>query len=152
MATVWTRFLLFNLSLISGLALGALPAGRPGRYAQSAFAARGGHGTTMSASAAGKVSIIVEVEIDPARLDDFLKVIEEDAIGSRERENGGCLRFDVHRDREKANVFRFYELYRDSAAVDFHKATPHFALWREFKASGGVLSQTSSVNDALFLP
>lgn len=83
----------------------------------------------------------------PGRL---AQVIEEDAVGSRERENGGCLRFDVLRDQEKSNVFRFYEVYVDAAAIDFHKNTPHFALWKDFKASGGVISQTSSKNDCIF--
>lgn len=101
--------------------------------------------------AAQRIAIIVEVEIEPSRVDEFLRVIEEDAIGSRERENGGCLRFDVARDLVKPNVFRFYELYASSEAVAFHKATPHFALWKEFKASGGVLSQTSSTNEGLFV-
>lgn len=126
------------------LSLGSLSPMRGGSSAgQSAF---------MSAAAsASKVAVVVEVEIEPSRIDDFLAVIEEDAVGSRERENGGCLQFDVLRDRERLNVFRFFELYRDSAALALHKETPHFAKWREFKASGGVLSQVSSVNDAVFV-
>ena len=34
------------------------------------------------------ISLIVSLTIKEDRLDDFLKVIEEDAVGSRERENG----------------------------------------------------------------
>ncbi|KAJ1621854.1 hypothetical protein T492DRAFT_634303 [Pavlovales sp. CCMP2436] len=104
----------------------------------------------MSA-AAGKVAIMVEVEIEPSRVPEFLLVIEEDAVGSLARENGGCLRFDVTRDVDKVNVFRFYELYKNDEAVAFHKATPHFAKWRDFKASGGVVSQMSSMNHAVFI-
>ncbi|KAG8467882.1 hypothetical protein KFE25_006934 [Diacronema lutheri] len=107
--------------------------------------------SSMTSAAVGNIAVVVEVEIAPDRIDDFLKVMEGDAIGSRERENGGCLRFDVLRDQERSNVFRLYELYRDRAALDFHKEQPHFLKWREFKASGGVISQKSALNDAIFV-
>jgi len=88
------------------------------------------------------VALFVTVEIKEDRLDDFLRVIEADAIGSRTNENGKCFRFDVLRDSSQANKFHFYEVYENEEAVVAHKATPHFALWTEFKASGGVISQT----------
>ena len=78
------------------------------------------------------------------------QVIEEDAIGSRERENGGCLCFDVLRDKTAANKFVFYEVYVDDAAVARHKEMPHFKLWTQFKASGGVVSQSVVKADRLF--
>ena len=31
-------------------------------------------------------------------------------------------------------------MYKDAAAVDVHKATPHFKVWSDFKESGGVVS------------
>lgn len=97
------------------------------------------------------VCLVVTVEIKEDRIDEFLKVIEADAIGSRTKENGGCLRFDVLRSKESATKFIFYEMYVDEAAVVFHKATPHFALWTDFKASGGVLSQTAEKLDGIFV-
>ena len=33
---------------------------------------------------------------------------------------------------------------RSAEAVDIHKAQPHFKLWSDFKASGGVASSVSS--------
>jgi quinol monooxygenase YgiN len=56
------------------------------------------------------ISLLVNVEIKPDRVDEFLKVIEADAIGSRNNENGGCLRFDVLRNKSKPNSFTFYEV------------------------------------------
>ena len=96
------------------------------------------------------ISLIVSVEIKSDKVADFLKVIEEDAIGSRERENGGCLRFDVHRDQANDSKFIFYEVYKDESAILFHKNTEHFKLWTDFKASGGVVSQSVIKNDAIF--
>ena len=96
------------------------------------------------------LALIVNVEIREDRINEFLKVIEEDAIGSRERENGGCLRFDVARDQTNPNKFVFYEVYVDNDAAARHKETPHFKLWSDFKASGGVLSQSVTKADAIF--
>jgi autoinducer 2-degrading protein len=110
----------------------------------AAFVGKAKHGSLrMGAlkSAPEPISLIVSVTIKEDRLTDFLKVIEEDAVGSRERENGGCYRFDVIQVAGTTNKFVFYEVYRDDEAVKFHKAAPHFALWRQFKESGGVLEQ-----------
>jgi quinol monooxygenase YgiN len=101
-------------------------------------------------SAGYPYALIVTVEIKPERIVEFLKVIEEDAIGSRERENGGCLRFDVMRSQSQPNQFVFYEVYKDEAAALRHKEMPHFKLWTDFKTSGGVLSQSVVRADAIF--
>lgn len=69
----------------------------------------------------GPVTIVVQVEIEPSRISEFMDVIEKDVKGSLENENGGCLRFDVMRDQTQDNVFRFYEAYVDSSALDRHK-------------------------------
>lgn len=102
------------------------------------------------ASKSYPVALVVNVEIKRDRLVEFLKVIEEDAIGSRERENGGCLRFDVHRDQTDETKFIFYEVYKDDAAIEFHKNTEHFKLWTNFKESGGVVSVSFIKTDAIF--
>lgn len=49
------------------------------------------------------------------------------------------------------NKFIFYEVYDDKDAVVFHKAQPHFDLWTQFKASGGVVSSVSKVCDGWFM-
>ena len=47
----------------------------------------------------------------------FLKAIEADALGS-ERDEPGCLRFNVLRDQQDPNVYYFFEVYRNEAALD----------------------------------
>lgn len=85
------------------------------------------------------VSLVVHVEINPDRIEEFLKVIEEDAIGSVQREEG-CLRFEVLKDESAENKFVFLEGYIDEAAFAAHRETPHFKAWSDFKESGGVIS------------
>ena len=59
----------------------------------------------------------------------FLKAIEADALGS-ERDEPGCLRFNVLRDQQDPNVYYFFEVYRNEAALEAHRAAPHYAVWR----------------------
>merc|ERR1712129_679433 len=54
-------------------------------------------GVSSSLDGPGPVSemvpVLVEVEVKPERLDEFLEVMRQDAVGSRTEP--GCLRFDV---------------------------------------------------------
>jgi len=100
---------------------------------------RGGspEAVTISSDA---VAIVVDVEVTPEAVEEFLKVMKADCEGSRNEP--GCLRFDVLRASETR--FFFYEAYTSADAVDEHKAQPHFKLWSDFKAKGGVVSSVST--------
>ena len=69
------------------------------------------------------ISLIVKLRIKPEQRDKFLKAVEVDALGS-ERDEPGCLRFNVLQSEEDENVYYFYELYKDEAALDAHRAAP----------------------------
>jgi quinol monooxygenase YgiN len=49
---------------------------------------------------------------------------------SLDREPGGCLRFDVHQDRNDPTLFFLIEVYRDEAALETHRNSPQFAEYR----------------------
>ena len=71
----------------------------------------------------------VKVRIKPDQREKFLKAIEIDALGS-ERDEPGCLRFNVLQDQKDPNVYYFYEVYKDEAALEEHRKAPHYAVWR----------------------
>jgi autoinducer 2-degrading protein len=71
----------------------------------------------------------VKVRVKPEERERFLKAIEVDALGS-EGDEPGCMRFNVLHDQQDANVYYFYEVYRDEAAIEAHRAAPHYAVWR----------------------
>jgi autoinducer 2-degrading protein len=71
----------------------------------------------------------VKVRVRPAQRKQFLKAIEADALGS-ERDEPGCLRFNVLHDPEDVNTYYFYEVYENAAAVEAHRAMPHYATWK----------------------
>ena len=91
------------------------------------------------------ISVILEIE--EARIPAFLEAMAIDVAGSRQEE--GCLRFDLLRDREQTNKFIFYEAYKDEAALAFHKEQPHFKAWADFKSAGGVISQAAMKCDGI---
>jgi quinol monooxygenase YgiN len=75
------------------------------------------------------LAIWVKVRVKADQRDKFLKAIEHDALGS-ERDEPGCFRFNVLQDEKDPNVYYFYEVYKDQAALEAHRAAPHYAVWR----------------------
>jgi autoinducer 2-degrading protein len=74
-------------------------------------------------------AIWVKIRIKPAERERFLQAIEVDALGS-ERDEAGCLRFNVLQDVHDEHTYYCYEVFTDEAAMEAHRATPHFAAWR----------------------
>lgn len=88
-------------------------------------------------------AVLVTVDVCSDRIEEFLKAMETDVKGSRDKElDPGCMRFDLLRDRANPNRFFFYEAYVDDDAFAQHKTTAHFKPWAEFKKSGGVVNQS----------
>ena len=88
-------------------------------------------------------SLVVQVEVQPDRREEFLAGIAANAEASV-RDEPGCLRFDISSVAADPNRFFLYELYTDAAAFEAHKASPHFAQWREIAER--VLVPGSQVN------
>jgi len=75
------------------------------------------------------LALWVKVRVKPEGREKFLAAIEVDALGS-ELDEPGCARFNVLRDEQDPNVYYFFEVYRDEAALEAHRAAPHYAVWR----------------------
>lgn len=94
-------------------------------------------------------SLIVTIEANPERVDDFLRFITEAATDARTKEPG-CRRFEVVRLTDKPNVFTLAELYDDFAALEAHRLTPHFLLFAErAKAHNLIVSKTSALGEVV---
>ena len=93
------------------------------------------------------IALFVTVEIEESRVPAFLEAMAVDVSGSRKEE--GCHRFDLLRDQSDPNKFSFYEVYKDADAIDLHKTFDHYKAWADFKAEGGVISQTVLKADAI---
>jgi (4S)-4-hydroxy-5-phosphonooxypentane-2,3-dione isomerase len=86
--------------------------------------------------------LLVKVKVKPEKRQQFLEVIEDDAICSV-RDEPGCVRFDVLQDNADPDTYYFHEVYKDEAALQAHTQTPHLARWR--KAAEEVLAEPSQV-------
>lgn len=75
------------------------------------------------------IAMWVKVRIKPDQRKRFLDAIEVDALGS-EGDEPGCLRFNVLQDEKEPNVYYFFEVYKDQAALEAHRNMPHYAVWR----------------------
>src|SRR4029434_1272811 len=71
----------------------------------------------------------VKVRIKPHQREKFLDAIEVDALGS-ERDEPGCLRFNVLQDEKDPNVYYFFEVYKDQPAVAARRSVRLYAPWR----------------------
>ncbi|MXY85552.1 MAG: antibiotic biosynthesis monooxygenase [Chloroflexi bacterium] len=74
------------------------------------------------------LAIWVKVTVKPEGLEKFLHAIEVDALGS-ERDEPGCMRFNVLQDADDDLTYYFYEVYEDEAALAAHREAPHYAVW-----------------------
>ncbi|MGE3991883.1 putative quinol monooxygenase [Pseudorhodoplanes sp.] len=66
----------------------------------------------------------------PEHIDAFHVRLRRHATTTREREQG-CKRFDIHQNAENPGLFLLYEIYEDQAALDIHRASPHFVEFRK---------------------
>ncbi len=74
--------------------------------------------------------LMVQFNIKPDRVDDFLAASADDGRGSVSHEYG-CHRFDVIQNDSDPNRVAFCEVYDDHAAVENHLTMSHFKTWRD---------------------
>jgi autoinducer 2-degrading protein len=75
------------------------------------------------------LALWVKVRVKPQHRRRFLEAIEVDALAS-ERDEPGCMRFNVLQDERDENVYYFYEIYKDQAALEAHRKMPHYSTWQ----------------------
>ena len=71
----------------------------------------------------------VHVHVKPEAVDAFLAATLENARHSVEEP--GVVRFDVLQEAEDRTRFQLLEIYRTAEDPARHKATPHYAAWRD---------------------
>ena len=76
------------------------------------------------------------VRIAPGRRADALPHILRMVAATRAEP--GCMAYAFAFDVNDDHLVRIFEIYRDQAAVDAHRAAPHFATWRACWDEAGV--------------
>ncbi len=75
-------------------------------------------------------ALVVKVQIKAESRDKFMKEMLADAIGS-EKDEPGCLMFNIVSDAADPNILYLFEVYKDDDAIEAHKKMPHFVQWLE---------------------
>jgi quinol monooxygenase YgiN len=77
------------------------------------------------------VSFIVRMRFAPEDRETVSDMLRELALASRQEP--GCVSYVPHTVEDDPNVVVIYEQYRDRAAAEFHRTTPHF---KKFSVAG----------------
>ncbi len=78
------------------------------------------------------ISFIVRLRFSPEDHDDIERILRE--LTRLSRHEPGCVSYIPHFIDGDANTVLIYEQYKDEAAVEAHRASPHFAQF----AVGGL--------------
>lgn len=70
------------------------------------------------------VSFIVRIRFAPEDRENVGDLLRQLALASREE--AGCVSYVPHTVEDDPNMVVIYEQYRDRAAAEFHRTTPHF--------------------------
>ena len=74
------------------------------------------------------ITMLVKLEVHPHKLPDFLDAVEEQ--GKATFQETGCQGFQVIQGREDRHEFVLIETFSDEAALEVHRNTIHFVMWR----------------------
>ncbi|HVR01454.1 MAG TPA: putative quinol monooxygenase [Polyangia bacterium] len=88
------------------------------------------------------IIVHVQVRVKPEGVEAFRAASVENARESRKE--AGIARFDVVQSTEDPTRFVFVEAYRSADAPAAHKATPHYARWRDAVADLMAEPRTSA--------
>jgi len=97
----------------------------------------------------GRMLVVhVHVRVRPTDLESFLQATLANARASVQEP--GVVRFDVIQDQADAAHVVLVEAYRDAEAAAAHKATPHYAVWRDTVAEMTAEPRASTTFAAVF--
>ena len=69
---------------------------------------------------------------------DALAALLTEQAGVIRKTEPGCLAYRLHRSTEDPDLFVFYEIYKDAAALDVHRNSPHIAGYRQRRQDQGL--------------
>jgi len=75
------------------------------------------------------IVLAVTWKAHPGKENEVVRVFS--LLQTEARKEPGCLMFVVHRGHEDRFLFFVYEQYKDEAALEAHRATPHFKKYAQ---------------------
>jgi quinol monooxygenase YgiN len=87
--------------------------------------------------AGGVFTVLAKIRAAKGKGDALAALLEEQVAKVRSTEPG-CLVYRPHRSTKDPDLFVFYEQYKDDAAFDAHRKSPHLAAYRERREKEGL--------------
>jgi quinol monooxygenase YgiN len=86
---------------------------------------------------ANVLTVVARLRAAKGKGDALAALLVEQAASVRANEPG-CLAYRAHRSTRDPELFVFYEMYADEAALDAHRAAPHLAAFRQRREQEGL--------------
>jgi quinol monooxygenase YgiN len=93
------------------------------------------------------ISFTVRMTFRPEDREEIARILRELAAASRQEP--GCISYIPHRVESDPDTILIYEQYRDQAALDAHRASPHFAQYAVGGLYQRMLDRSLEMLDAL---
>ncbi len=92
------------------------------------------------------IVLIVHMTVQSGKQEECIRLLRE--MTAETLKEPGCIQYVTHQSFENPLKFAFYESYIDQAALDAHRASPHFARY----ISHGIDAIVESRTRELFFP
>jgi len=86
-----------------------------------------------------EVIVVARIRAAKGKGDALVALLAEQAGAVRAAERG-CLAYRLLRSTKDAELFTFYEVYKDAAAFDAHRAAAHLAAYRQRREGEGLVA------------
>lgn len=86
---------------------------------------------------ANALVVVAKIRAAKGKGDALAALLSEQVVAVR-RAEPGCLVYRLHRSSKDADLFLFYEVYEDDAALDFHRNATHLAAYRARREKDGL--------------
>ena len=83
------------------------------------------------------LTVVAKIRAAKGKGDALAELLKEQVAKVKSTEPG-CLVYRPHRSTKDPDVFVFYEQYKDDAAFDAHRKSPHLAAYRERREKEGL--------------
>ena len=77
-----------------------------------------------------RIALVVDIEVADGGMAEYLPEVKAHA-GRTLANEPGCLQFDVLQPHDGGNRVMLFEMYRDGAALEAHRASDHLKRYRE---------------------
>jgi len=86
---------------------------------------------------ANVLTVVAKMRAAKGKGDALAALLVEQAAAVRKAEPG-CLVYRSHRSTKDPELFLFYEMYQDDAALEAHSKAPHLLAFRERRKQEGL--------------